>query len=114
MFCGVRALEPHGVDDDIEADGHRQQRAGHDIDEQAEHDDGKDRPASPPNASASPGATRRPGSAARGALHTRIDVGVVPHVQRARGACAHRNAQHRDDAITGCSCTGRTGSRRPP
>ena len=38
---------------------------------------------------------------AGGALHAGVDVGVVPHVERAGGAGAHGDAQQRDEAEHG-------------
>ena len=49
--------------------------------------------------------------ARRRARHHRVDVGVVPHVERAGGAGADRDAQQRDKTpITGCMRPGATTS----
>ena len=41
---------------------------------------------------------------ARGALHARVDVGVVPHVEGAGGARADGDADQRDDGERGMRC----------
>ena len=52
-----------------------------------------------PKASASPGSTRPAGIGRRAVrVITRVDVGVVPHVERAGGARADRDAEQRGEA----------------
>jgi hypothetical protein len=102
-----RALQPHRVDDSIEEDREGQQAAGDPVDQKCR--------ASPPNRptgsgrsqSASPGRPRRAGSGAlRRAAHHRVDIGVVPHVERAGRPAP--TAMHRSaiSAITGCMLPG--------
>ena len=99
MFCGVAALQPHRIDDGIEEDGEGQQPGREQVRRERQHHHGEARQRQPEAqrlARARPG---RPGSGRlRGAPHHRVDIGIPPHVQRARGAAAQRDEQDRGEA----------------
>jgi hypothetical protein len=97
MFCGVRRFS-HMCRRDVEGDGEGQQRAGHQLTM-------RPRVATEPMARMVPkgegligrDVAARDGPAGR-ALHQRVDIGVVPHVEGAGGPGTHRDADERDDA----------------
>ena len=99
MFCGVAALQPHRIDDDVEEDREGEQRRRRAIDQQAEHDHRERPPASARRPAPRPARHGPIGiGRARGARHQRVDVGVIPHVERAGGAGADRDAEQRGEA----------------
>ena len=91
-------LQPHRIDEDVEGDGEGQQRAGHPIDDEAEGGDRADGEDSPEGEGLiGRDVAARDGPAGR-ALHQRVDIGVVPHVEGAGGTGADGDADERDDA----------------
>ena len=92
---GRAPLEPHGVDEDVKADGQRQQGRRHEVDREP-HDhhraDAKGDAESQGRAGIDP--ARRQGPVA-GPLHDGVDVAVVPHVERTGGGGADGDAQQR-------------------
>ena len=100
-------LQPHRVDEDVEGDGEGQQRAGHPVDEHARASATEPIASMMPKVSASSGVTR-PRGMGRLAVRCmqRVDVGVVPHVERAGGAGADGDAEERDDGEHGMQLPG--------
>ena len=95
------ALQPHGVDEDVEGDRQGEQRAGHPVDQHAEREhraDGEHGAEGQCLLGRDPAA--RDG-ARRRALHVGVDVGVVPHVERAGRAGADGDAEERDGGERG-------------
>ena len=91
------ALEPHGVDEHVEADGEREQAGRHPVQHQAHAEHGAHGENCAEGArlvGADPAFRHRP---PRGPRHARVDIGVVPHVQRTSGAGADGNADERGD-----------------
>ena len=97
-----RALQPHRVDDGVKEDGEGEEPGGEPVGGEAE----RSRPRSPSSTRPSDervlardaaGGDRPVG----GAAHHRVDVGVVPHVEGARGPCPDGDAEDGDDAENG-------------
>ena len=89
------ALQPDGVDEDVEGDRRGQQPGGGPVDRQPHQhhrEQARARRRRPARRRRHPA---RPESAAAGARHDRVDVAVVPHVDGTRGACADRDAEDR-------------------
>ena len=89
------ALQPHGVDENVKTDRSGQRDSGEHIGRQPHHQHGADRQR---NSEAKrfpwgdpPAGDRPVGRAA----HHRVDIAVVPHVDRTRRARGNRNAEHR-------------------
>src|ERR1700737_3450872 len=92
---GSPALEPHGVDEDVESDGEGKKRRGKPIHEQTHdrHRKARERYAESKRLAGSDAALRDGSTAST--RHHCIDIGVVPHVERAGGAGSDRNAYQR-------------------
>src|SRR5262249_1017753 len=93
-----RPLEPYRIDNDVKEDREGEQRRREPAHEQAKH---------APWESGEYDAKRKRlagrdvapwNGPIRSARHHRVDVGVVPHVERARGTGADRDAQKRGEA----------------
>ena len=93
-----QALQPHGVDDDVEENREGQERAGQHVDHQAQH---QHRARGQHHAEAQRFRRRdgaRRNRALRGALHHRVDVGVIPHVESTGRTGTDRNRQQRHES----------------
>ncbi|MPL91570.1 hypothetical protein SDC9_37645 [bioreactor metagenome] len=93
-----RALQPDRVDHHVEEDGEGQQRRGDAIRHHRQKPDRQPRKRQPDRQRLARGHPPRRDRPAGGALHLGVDVGIPPHVQRARGATAHRDAGNRHRA----------------
>ncbi len=115
MFCGVRALQPDGVDEDIEGDRQRQQRRGRQIHRQRHHHDRGDRraPRRRPAPRPAPCGPPASGACACGVINASMSR-VVPHVEGAGGTGADGDTEHRDGRSTGCRWPGATTSPAKP
>ena len=90
-----RALEPHRINDDIKEDGERKKRSGEPIGDDAEghhrqnrqHQAKTQRILSVHPASWNWTPLRPP--------HQRVDIGIIPHVEGARGTGADRDREQR-------------------
>ena len=97
-----RALEPHGVDHGVEEDGEGEQRGRQPVHQHAQRHDrkgGQDEAEAERLARRNPAGRHGPGGSAR---HHRVDVGVVPHVERAGSAGAdgdRSDGDQRDERI---------------
>ena len=100
-------LEPHRVDDRIEEDRERQQAGGQIAGGKAEREHGKQREDDAERrgflARDAPGRN----GARDGAAHQPVDIGVVPHVERARCAGADRDRDQRCNRQHGVMMAGR-------
>ncbi len=101
------ALEPHRVDDGVEEDREGEQPGRQHVDHQAEEDDREAREHQAEGQRLAGLDAARRNRAVRGARHHRIDVGVVPHVERAGGAGADRDASQRKERQHRMEMTGR-------
>ena len=88
-----RALEPHRVDQRVEHDGEAEQRRRQPVAGQRHHQDGEDRQHPAERVGFARGDAARRDRAAAGAPHHGVDVGLVGHVERARGARSHRRGE---------------------
>ncbi len=90
-------FQPHGVDEDIKGDGHGQQRRRQDIDHRP-HDQnrGERQHCAEDQGGAGLDVAAGDGPLA-GAQHLAVNIGVVPHIYRARGPGAHGDAEQRHD-----------------
>jgi hypothetical protein len=103
----VAALQADGVDHDIEEDREGEQRARHPVDEDAERHHREER-----QNHAEGHRFRRGDASARdrpvcGARHQGVDVGLIGHVHRARGAGADRDAEDRGEGQDRMEMAGR-------
>ena len=90
-----RALQPDRIDHHVEEDREGEQRRRKQIDQQSQRHDRENRQREAETrrlAGRDAAARYRPAGSAR---HARVDVGVVPHVERAGGAGADGDAQQR-------------------
>ena len=99
--AGSPPLEEQGVDEDVEADGERQQRRREPVRREGHRRHRAD-------GQGGAGTERRVGrdapggdGAVTGSLHERVDVAVAPHVDGARGAGADGDAKERRDGDDG-------------
>ena len=93
-----RALQPHRVDDRIEENGEGEQAGRKPVDDQAE---GRHREHRQEQAEGKRGFRRNPARGNRpfrGPAHHQVDVGVVPHVERAGRATANRDRKNGNEA----------------
>ncbi len=101
------AFQPHRVDEDVKGDRPGQQRSRNPIHRQSHDDDGcgsEDAAEAERVAWCHAAGGQRPLPCA---LHDGVDVAVVPHVDRPRGAGADGDAQHRDSRQEGVKMTRR-------
>ncbi len=92
-----RALEPHRIDENVEADGEREQRSGDPIGHQPEAEHRAQRQHHAERARFLRAHQSARDRARGGARHLRVDIGVVPHIERAGGAGAGGDADQRGD-----------------
>ncbi|MPL75517.1 hypothetical protein SDC9_21341 [bioreactor metagenome] len=88
-------FQPDGIDDDVEEDGEGEEQPREDIRGQRQHHAGDARKRQPEAERLALAHPPRGDRAAFGAAHQPVDVGVIPHVQRPRGAAAKRDEQDR-------------------
>ena len=90
-------LQPHRIDKHIEQNRQRQHRAGGKVHREAHHNDRADRQRDAEAQRRSRlDASGRDRAVAR-APHHRVDIAVVPHVDRTARAGSHRDTQHRGE-----------------
>ena len=95
-ILGRTALQPHGVDDNIEQDGEGKDASRQIIGGESHH---HDRTNAKQNAKSKRSIRRNaPGGngSARRAAHHRINIAIVPHIDGARGTRRHRDAENGD------------------
>ena len=91
------AFQPHRIDKNVEPDRQRQHRGGDQVQRQA-HDDDRSGGQHDAEAQRPAGGNAAGGNwAVTGAPHHRVDVAVVPHVDRSAGPRRHTDAQHRGE-----------------
>ena len=95
------ALEPDGIDDDVEEDREGQEGPREDVRGQRQHHAGNSRQRQAEAKRLALAHTARRDRAVRGAAHDAVDIRVIPHVQRARGTAAKRDEQDRGEGDEG-------------
>ena len=89
------ALEPHGVDYDVKENREGQKARRKPVRCEPKHDHGQTRQCDSQRLCFASGHFARWNRTLLRAAHDRVDIGIIPHIQRTRGTAAQRNEQNR-------------------
>ena len=90
-----QAFEPHRIDNGVKEDGESQQPRRQQVRRQPKHHHSNARQGQTQAQRLAPRNDTRRHRALGGAAHHRVDIGIPPHVQCARGPCPQRDEQDR-------------------
>ncbi|QTK79393.1 hypothetical protein AT6N2_C1689 [Agrobacterium tumefaciens] len=93
-----RALQPHCINDGIKENGERKQAGREPVDRKTENDHRKSGQRQPEGERLARRDAARGNRPSSGAAHHRVDIGIVPHVERAGCTGANGDAENGDDA----------------